>query len=156
MIYMREISANQVLALLFISLGSEASVSFADINRFFDILIEVSNKNAKDTKHTIGINMPMNGNFDEKLFKEITSGKNEGKLEIIKQSTLKNEEVIKEKLTKHFISLVGNNKAFMNDCKIAMKLFNEEYTENKEQEEIMPKIGNVTFLEKIKGLVKYR
>lgn len=153
---MREINANQVLSLLFISLGSEASVSFLDIDRFFDVLIEVSKKNSKDNKHTIGINMPMNGNFDEKLFKEIKEGTNEGNLELIKQSSSKNDEIIKEKLVKHFISLVGNNKEFMNDCKVAMKLFNEEYNRNKVQEESTPRIIKVTFLEKIKGLVKHK
>ena len=156
MTHMREISANQVLALLFISLGSEASVSFADIDRFFDVLIDVSKKNAKDSKHTIGINMPMNGNFDEKLFKEINEGKNEGNLELVKQSSLKNDEIIKEKLTKYFILLVGNNKEFMNDCKVAMKIFNEEYNRNKLYNENIVEITNVTFLEKIKGLVKHK
>jgi|GEM_PF-2864358 len=156
MIHMREISANQVLALLFISLGSDVSVSFADIDRFFDILIEVSKKNAKDSKHTIGINMPMNGNFDEKLFKEIKEGKNEGNLELVKQPSLRNEEIIKEKLTKHFISLVGSNKEFMNDCKIAMKIFNEEYNRNKLYDENIMEVTNVTFLERLKGLVKHK
>lgn len=156
MINMKEINANQVLALLFISLGSDASVSFADIDRFFDVLIDVGNRNAKNSKQTIGINMPMNGNFDEKLFKEIKEGKNAGNLELVKHLSLKNEEIIKEKLTKHFILLVGSNKDFMNDCKVAMKIFNEEYYKNKVYDENIEQITNVTFLERLKGLVKHK
>jgi hypothetical protein len=151
---MRELSANQVLTLLFMSLDSEAAVSFQDINRFFDILIEVDKKNLKDSKHSLGINMPMKGNFDGKLFNEITEGSNAGKLELIKPSSPLTEEIIKEKLTKHFLSLVGNNKEFMNDCKETMKIYREEYNKNKIPEENTIKITNVTFLEKIKGLVK--
>jgi hypothetical protein len=153
---MKEINANQVLALLFISLGSDASVSFADIDRFFDVLIDVRNRNVKNSKQTIGINMPMNGNFDEKLFKEIKEGKNAGNLELVKHLSLKNEEIIKEKLTKHFILLVGSNKDFMNDCKVAMKIFNEEYYKNKVYDENIEQITNVTFLERLKGLVKHK
>lgn len=156
MVHMKEISANQVLALLFISLGSEASVSFADIDNFFDVLIDVSNRNDKDNQQTIGINMPMNGNFDEKLFMEIKEGKNQGNLELVKQSSFKNDEIIKEKLTKYFISLVGNNKEFMNACKVAMKIFNEEYNRNKLYEENVVEVTNVTFLERLKGLVKHK
>ncbi len=156
MINMKEINANQVLALLFISLGSDASVSFADIDRFFDVLIDVRNRNVKNSKQTIGINMPMNGNFDEKLFKEIKEGKNAGNLELVKHLSLKNEEIIKEKLTKHFILLVGSNKDFMNDCKVAMKIFNEEYYKNKVYDENIEQITNVTFLERLKGLVKHK
>lgn len=151
---MRELSANQVLTLLFMSLGSEATVSFSDIDRFFDTLIEVDKKNLKDSKHSLGINMPMKGNFDGKLFNEITEGKNAGKLELIKPSSPLTKEIIKEKLTKHFLSLVGNNKEFMNDCKETMKIFREEYYKSKILEENTIKITNITFLEKIKGLVK--
>ncbi len=153
---MKEISANQVLSLLFMSLGNEALVSFKDIDRFFDILKEVSDKNTKDRKYIFGINMPMNSNFDETLFNEITEGDNTGKLELSKITSSKNGEIIKEKLTKYFISLVGNNKEFMGDCKIAMKIFSEEYNKNKIQVENIQKITEVTFLEKVKGLVKYK
>lgn len=154
MIQIKEISANQVLTLLFTSLGSDALVSFKDIDRFFDILIEVSKKKAKDSNHTLGINMPMNGNFDEKIFGEITEGDNKGKLKLIKSTSSKNEEIIKEKLTKHFISLVGNNKELINEYKTAMKLFNEEYNRNKLLDENIQEITRITFLEKVKGLVK--
>jgi len=151
---MKEINANQVLTLLFISLGSDAQVSFKDIDRFFDILIEVRDNRTKDSKYALGINMPMNGNFDEKLFTEIIEGENQGKLKLVKLALLKNEEIIKEKLTRHFISLVGNNKEFMSDCKNAMKQFNEEYNRNKLFEENNQKITKPTFIEKVKGLVK--
>jgi hypothetical protein len=42
----------------------------------------------------------------------------------------------------------------MNDCKETMKIYREEYNKNKIPEENTIKITNVTFLEKIKGLVK--
>ena len=44
----------------------------------------------------------------------------------------------------------------MGDCKIAMKIFSEEYNKNKIQVENIQKITEVTFLEKVKGLVKYK
>ena len=77
-----------------------------------------------------------------------------GKLKLVKLASSKNEEIIKEKLTKHFISLVGNNKELMNEYKTAMKLFNEEYNRNKLFDENIQELTKKTFLEKVKGLVK--
>lgn len=153
---MKEISADQVLTLLFISLGNEAIVSFKDIDRFFDILIEVGDKNPKASKCTLGINMPMHENYDEKLFNEILQGDDVGKIKLADNSSLRREKIIKDKLIWNFVSLVGSDKEFKSNCQVAIRIFNEEYNQKKCYEEDIQKITGITFLEKVKGLVKHK
>ncbi len=151
---MKEISADQVLSLLSISLGSDALISFKDIDKFFDLLKEINDKNNKNCSYYFGINMPMNSNFDETLFEEINSGENQGKLRLIKIESPKTSEIIKEKMTKHIISLAGKDIEFMNSIKLAIKLYSEEYNKNKLCIIDLQKNDKNPMLEKIKSLVK--
>lgn len=151
---MKEISADQVLSLLFISLGSDALINFKDIDKFFDLLKEINDKYNCNCNFYFAINMPMNGNFDETLFEEINSGENEGKLKLVKIDRSKRSEIIKEKMTKHIISLAGKDKEFMKSIKLAMKIYNEQYNQNKPYLINSQKNNKNPFLEKIKGLVK--
>lgn len=152
MFKMKEISADQVLTLLFMSLGKGAAISFNDIDKFFDELKKVCDKTKETTNYGFGINMPMNGNFDETLFSEIREGEDNGKLVFLNSSSSTISKIQNEKLTRHFIYLVKDNTVFRKNCLLAMKSFKEK--KDKEKLEI-PKTNNKTLIKRLKEIVKH-
>jgi hypothetical protein len=152
----KEISADQVLTLIYSVVDKKNIVGCEDINLFFDILCDINQKSSRKSRYALAINIPMNGNYDNTLFDEINKGEYKGAMSFVQPKNEIEKKKQIEKLTRNLLVLVGSDTTFMNICSVSLDLFYTEYIKNvKTIQEIREPIKPAIF-QKVKGLVTKR
>ena len=144
----KELTANEILSLIFISTGSDAIIDFNNIDEFIKILDGIE----MNDNETYGINMPMNNNFDNTLFEEIIEGRDKGKFRLANCKNYDEREEQKRRLIAHLLHIVGDERKKIKKYRLAITKYGEVYNMRKVFNQRTKENKKETFIQKIKRL----